>query len=346
MEFSVKDKLRQLVESESGGKNTILYDDFDNPMIMVWIPKFDRSDLGWIYDGTHPAFIIDDGREIDGFWISKYPNTIANGVAIQRDMSEPAKLLFEDARKACSKKGKGWHLCTGLEWAAIALFSYRYTQGAKTKHQYLGDLNPIADMSHDRTPYGFMFNSTDWEHVDGVRIGPGFEDIYTWMSPTKPEVQNRFWENKYTKTCGSYDYTPYKEDGYMVINSISGSDNNASNRYSLPEGMTIPVEFNDIRIWNEVGDHKIGAPRIPTPDEIIPFRDLALAPALGHVKANNTDTFNGRCAFCHVDGSTTYTFGRGAGWQETQERGGSMFSYYTIPATRLLFFRAAYIPID
>ena len=52
--------------------NEILYDDKGMPSVMVYIPKFNISDV--ITGGAnsvHPAFIV-NGTEVDGIYISKY----------------------------------------------------------------------------------------------------------------------------------------------------------------------------------------------------------------------------------------------------------------------------------
>ena len=54
--------------------NVVEIDDAGLPSIMVYIPKFKNSDvLTGGDDSTHPAFIV-NGKEIDGFYFSKYQN--------------------------------------------------------------------------------------------------------------------------------------------------------------------------------------------------------------------------------------------------------------------------------
>lgn len=103
--------------------NALKLDDAGLPSIMVWIPKFKLSDvLTCGDDSTHPAFIV-NGREIPGFWYSKYQNVVPNGMAYSLPAEEPQTgINFDTAREYCENKGYGWHLSTAAEWAAIALW--------------------------------------------------------------------------------------------------------------------------------------------------------------------------------------------------------------------------------
>ena len=340
MEFSVKDKLRQLVESESGGKNTIIYDDFGNPMIMLWVPKFKMEDMvpNSTTTGTHGAFVIDDGKEIDGFWVSKFPNVCAGGVAMNRDLHNSfTGLTFEKARSACAKKGKGWHLVTALEWAAITWISKRYQCGGRYGNLYVEPR--IAAMSHDRTPYGFMIDK-HWEHVDGMRLGPGFEKLYTWLG-SDGVPQNRFWENKYSDAKIWFDY--YNLNGTPIMH-LTGLEQGASNRNNLPStnfNGEPPVPFDNVRILNEngkegsyCGNYKV------TQHERDVVRHLCLAPHPGR------SGYKGWCGFRRVNGSESFTFARGGSWEQVRAEVSSLFSYWNIDNTREIAFRAAYIPID
>lgn len=103
--------------------NVVQQDDSGLPSILVWIPKFKNSDvLTGGDDSTHPAFIV-NGKEIDGFYYSKYQNVIYNGKAYSLPAEDPGtKINFNTALEYCEAKGYGWHLSTAAEWAAIALW--------------------------------------------------------------------------------------------------------------------------------------------------------------------------------------------------------------------------------
>lgn len=103
--------------------NEILYDDKNMPSIMVKIPKMTLADLGLgESQAIHPAFIV-NGQEIDAIYISKYQNVVQNGRAYSLPGQDPKTAIdFDNAAKACSDKGEGWHLMTRAEWALLALW--------------------------------------------------------------------------------------------------------------------------------------------------------------------------------------------------------------------------------
>ena len=106
--------------------NDILRDEAGRPSFMVFIPKFRMNQV--ITNGSdriHPAFIV-NGREREGFYISKYQNTKNEGGAcalpgedIWNDVG------YADSWEACAAKGPGWHLTTVQEWGAVALWCKR-----------------------------------------------------------------------------------------------------------------------------------------------------------------------------------------------------------------------------
>ena len=103
--------------------NVAQLDDAGLPSIMVFIPAFKNSDvLNGGDDSTHPAFIV-NGKEVPGFYYSKYQNVVHNGAAYSLPAEDPqAEVNFDAALAACEAKGPGWHLSTAAEWAAIALW--------------------------------------------------------------------------------------------------------------------------------------------------------------------------------------------------------------------------------
>ncbi|MBQ1333319.1 MAG: hypothetical protein IIY36_10330 [Lachnospiraceae bacterium] len=106
--------------------NEIIYDEFGRPSVMVWIPKFRMNQV--ITNGSdrvHPAFIV-NGKEIDGFYISKYGNTEIEGVGYSMPGCVPrGDVGIRESRAFCEPKGLGWHLTTVQEWGAIALWCKR-----------------------------------------------------------------------------------------------------------------------------------------------------------------------------------------------------------------------------
>lgn len=198
--FSIKDSYRAAVEAVSGGKNTVLYDDKGNPSIMVVIPKFKLSDIDptWPSD-PHPAFIV-NGVEKSEIFISKYQNIVVDGRAYSLPMQDPKVYVnFDQARSYCTAKGKGWHLMTNAEWAAIALWckkngfmprgnnnfgsdiSAPHEKGVQTyldsgtqKTGRVATGSGPASWAHDNTNNGiFDLNGNVSEWVGGYRVKDG-----------------------------------------------------------------------------------------------------------------------------------------------------------------------------
>jgi hypothetical protein len=115
------DEARFALEAATGGKNTLLFDDLGLPSVMVRVPCFKWSDV--YEDGEDKvcsAFIV-GGRVRDYIYISKYLNIVEQGRAYSLPNRDPAHTLtIDDARQAAARKGKGWHLLTNAEWAALA----------------------------------------------------------------------------------------------------------------------------------------------------------------------------------------------------------------------------------
>lgn len=103
--------------------NEIILDDKGLPSVMVRIPKFKMSEL--ITGGsssTHPMFIV-NGIEVPEIYISKYLNIVRNGRAYSMPGEVPGSgMTWDAARGYCEAKGRGWHMMTKPEYAAIALW--------------------------------------------------------------------------------------------------------------------------------------------------------------------------------------------------------------------------------
>ncbi|CAH1653551.1 MULTISPECIES: SUMF1/EgtB/PvdO family nonheme iron enzyme [unclassified Chelatococcus] len=106
--------------------NEAMLDDHGQPSIMVRIPFFTLDEVMVGAPAIpHPAFVV-NGTTMREIWISKYQNVLVDGVAQSLPASDPAgNLTFDEAVSTCRAKGRGWHLMTNAEWAAIALWCRR-----------------------------------------------------------------------------------------------------------------------------------------------------------------------------------------------------------------------------
>ncbi|MDR0861386.1 MAG: hypothetical protein LBN30_01205 [Oscillospiraceae bacterium] len=203
------DAAKFALEAATGGKNTLIHDDLGQPSVMVRIPAFKWSDvIDGAPDELCSAFIA-GGKKLPCVYISKFLNVIENGRAYSLPNREPEHTLaIDEAREACSRKGRGWHLFTNAEWAAIAHWcrkngtiphgNTRYGSDVYAQHEaavaaeswlYERDLVDVprpdgaertlsgsgpASWSHDGTDSGiFDLTGNVWDWVSGVRIVDG-----------------------------------------------------------------------------------------------------------------------------------------------------------------------------
>ncbi len=180
--------------------NELLYDDKGLPSIMVKIPKMSYADLGLgSSTATFPAFIV-NGTEVDAIYVSKYQNIVMNSRAYSLPGEDPkANITFDAAISACTAKGRGWHLMTRAEWAAVALWCKKNGTQPKGNNNYGKDASdsiyqaipsiardssnriqrvatgtgPLS-WSHDGTPSGIWdLNGNVSEWVGGIRLVKG-----------------------------------------------------------------------------------------------------------------------------------------------------------------------------
>ena len=188
------DAYRLAVESTCPG-NTVLLDDMGKPSVMVRIPKFNISDvLEGGSNSPHPAFIV-NGVEVDEIFISKYANIVEGERAYSQPMRDPRTYItFDQAKKCCENKGRGWHMMTNAEYAAIALWcqkngflprgntSYGKSHEQPQEHgtiiknsggRVATGSGPVS-WAHDNSPAGiYDLCGYVWEWVSGMRVMDG-----------------------------------------------------------------------------------------------------------------------------------------------------------------------------
>ena len=196
------DEVRFALEAATGGRNTLILDDAGLPSVMVRIPMFRWSEvMVGGEDAPCSAFVV--GGEVKNcIYISKYMNVVENGRAYSLPNRDPAHTLtIDQARLACSAKGRGWHLMTNAEWSAIAHWcvkngtpprgnsNFGRAYDATHEHGVLVPGNNGEGMdsemrtysgtgpdswTHDHTAFGISdLNGNIWDFVAGLRIVDG-----------------------------------------------------------------------------------------------------------------------------------------------------------------------------
>lgn len=241
--------------------NVVQLDDAGLPSVLVYIPAFKNSDvLTGGNDDTHPAFIV-NGKEIPGFYYSKYENVVYNGMAYSLPAEDPkASITIDEARAACESKGYGWHLSTAAEWAAIALWckkngfmpygnnnngkDHRESEYKAVPVSYNADgtITKVATgtgpltWSHDGTASGIWdMGGNLWEWQGGFRLVWGEIQILANNDAADPDnPQNA------TSTC------------WKAINAADGSlvepESSTEDAAGATSGNTVKLDFVD-NVW-------------------------------------------------------------------------------------------------
>lgn len=169
-------------------RNEVIYDKNGRPDIMV---VFTPSELG-LPDTLR-------GRKVKEYAISKYQNTLIDGVPYSLPFMKPAvNINHDEAIRLCESKGEGWHLITNDEWVALGFWSWdndtmptgntasgkSHSHPEQTGTTYEGGCGKTltgsgpVQWNHDGTAYGVADMSGNiWEHVGGVRFMDGMPQV-------------------------------------------------------------------------------------------------------------------------------------------------------------------------
>lgn len=240
--FSIKDSYRAAVEAQTGGKNTVLYDDQGNPSVMVRVPRSEVEELMDSGTGPHSAFKV-NGVARDEIFVSKYQNIIKNGRAYSVPNQDPATNIdFDTARAACFAKGKGWHMLTNAEWAAIALWCRKNGYEPRGNNDYGKDVSAPHEKgvrtygSGDKT-YRVATGSgpAAWSH-DGTLAGiyDLNGNVHEWVDGLKL-VDGKIWihdDNDFQTGNTAGDNTGWFDTGTYIDLSVAGNSEQTGNHLS------------------------------------------------------------------------------------------------------------------
>ncbi len=335
----------------------ITNDEIDDLDELVYIPKFKNSDVLVGGDNnTHPAFIV-NGKEIPGFYYSKYQNVVktVDGVNMAYSLygKDPAvNINFDNARARCEAKGKGYHLSTMAEWAAIALWCKKngfmpygnndYGKDSR-ENDYIAiptslendktlkvatGTGPVA-WSHDETLSGIWdLNGNVWEWQGGYRTVYGEVQILTnndAADPNNPQIAtSQLWK--------AIDATT----GALVLPTASGTVklDYVSGKWTYSTSITSQVDGSRSCAFQNVTF---------TPDVKQAAQDMLCALAMLPVAG---DTSYGDDYFWANNGAAERLAYRGGSWNHGTRAG--VFSLYGgDPRSSVgtgIGFRSAYIP--
>lgn len=325
--------------------NEIILDDLGNPSVMVKIPKFRYCDL---FTGgstkTHPAFIV-GSKEVDYIYISKYPNVVVNNRGYSLPGQVPADCMtYDEAIAYCENKGKGWHLMSRAEWAAIALWCKKHDTQPFGNNKYGYDYYHTNDSGIIKEEY-----REDWsDNVQFTLTGTGPKDWYhnhdysgiadlngnvaEWVSGVRlnnGEIQiiaNNDVANHPDQTASSSAWKAILQNGNLVA---PGTDNTLKFMSGGKIGTGAAGSFSG-QFKNIAGNSGITIPEL--------LKGLVLCPA------DAADTYKNDYFYTGLGTDLVCYCG---GWYDDGSNAGVFYCDldYDRSAYRGLGFRSAYVPL-
>lgn len=249
-------------------RNEVIFDSRGIPDIMV---AFTPDELGL------PAEL--KGKKVSEYLISKYPNTLIDGVPHSLPFQKPAvEINHDDAIRLCEAKGPGWHLTTNDEWAALALQSWEndtmptgntnsgksHSHPEQTGITYDGGYGktltgsgPIA-WNHDRTAEGVSdMCGNIWEHVGGIRFLNGQVQVIPNNEAAAGADQSsnsKEWQAIYTEDGDPVYFNP--KDGDILLEPTEANNKDYDGvRFADLEarGMDVPDKLIKLGLYPPAG---------------------------------------------------------------------------------------------
>lgn len=302
-------------------RNEVLFDKKGRPDIMV---TFTPDELGL------PSTLR--GKTVKEYLISKYPNTLIDGVPYSLPFQKLAtSVTHDEAIQLCESKGPGWHLLTNDEWAALAFQSWENdtiptgNTGGGHSHSYpeqtgttyggggrtLAGSGPIQ-WNHDRTAEGVAdLVGNVWEHVGGIRFLDGQVQVIPDNGAAAGADQSEGspeWQAIYTADGDPVYFNP--KDGDILLQPTSSSKK----------------DYNGVRFAD------LEANSLDVPDKLI---KLGLYPPQGY---EGSDYF-------WVDNDGERCVSRGGGWSHGAGAGLFHLDSYNARSCSLagIGFRSAFV---
>lgn len=249
-------------------RNEVIFDKSRIHDIMV---AFTPDELGL------PAEL--NGRKVSEYLISKYPNTLINGVPHSLPFQKPAVDISHDkAIELCEAKGPGWHLFTNDEWAALARWSWEHdtmptgntNRGRSHSHPeqtgttYRGSCGETltgsgpAAWNHDGTPEGVSdMCGNVWEHVGGIRFLNGQVQVIPNNGAAAGADQSKDskeWEPIYTPDGDSIYFNPREGEIFVEPTEAEEKDYDSVRFTDLEaKGLEVPAKLIELGLYPPTG---------------------------------------------------------------------------------------------
>ena len=302
MSFTIHtpDALRTIVESTTGGRQTVLYTNTGAPSIMNIIPRFNIEDIDTsIGSGLHPAFIVND-KEVSEIFIGTYQgyeNEYGELCSLP-GMTPTTSKSFIEFNEMIKNNGSGWHIMTNAERSALALWSWRnktqphgntnYGRDGFDKFESAlrsdGKVPGVADTGgisltgsggypswrHDGTVFGIsdLCGNVD-EFVTGVRLVDG--EIQVLVNNNAADVLN---------LTGNADWKSIISDGSYSHQGTVNSFKYDSNVSGVTADCADPILSNTIVNFNGIqGDSSDNTQGYIS----VPFQELLISQSISGI---------------------------------------------------------------